>query len=35
MEFRPQYDTIRAAKIRQFNTGALGSMGGFTRVADA
>jgi hypothetical protein len=35
MEFRPQYDTIRAAKIRQLNTGALGSMGGFTRVADA
>jgi hypothetical protein len=35
MEFRPQYDTIRAAKIRQFNTGALGSVGGFTRVADA
>ncbi len=35
MEFRPQYDTIRAAKIRQFNTGKLGSLGDFSRVADA
>jgi hypothetical protein len=35
MEFRPQYDTIRAAKIRQFNTGILGSLGGFSRVTDA
>jgi hypothetical protein len=34
LEFRPQYDTIRAAKFRQINTGTLGSVGGFTRKSD-
>jgi hypothetical protein len=34
LEFRPQHDTIRAAKLRQLNMGILGSMGGFTRITD-
>ncbi len=33
-EFRPQYDTIRAAKLRQINMGILGSVGGFIRKSD-
>jgi hypothetical protein len=34
LEFRPQHDTIRAAKLRQINSGILGSVGGFTRKTD-
>jgi hypothetical protein len=34
LEFWPQHDTIRAAKLRQINTGILGSVGGFTRKND-
>jgi hypothetical protein len=34
LEFRPQHDTIRAAKLRQLNAGTLGTMSGFRRVTD-
>ncbi len=34
LEFRPQHDTIRAAKLRQINTGVLGSVGAFSRKID-